>query len=103
MYDAAEQTVTKLHRTARVLAILFLGVFFGLYKHAQQVRWAGLGRQAYLADQNHQFDLGMSPPHSAFAMIVAGVILATAAFGVYELLAAGIASILPRHQAASDE
>jgi hypothetical protein len=97
-----EQAVTKLHKTARVLAVVLTGVIFGLYKHAQQVRWAGLGRQAFLAEQSRQFDLGMAPPHGTFAMILAGVLLAGIAYGVYELLAAGIALILPRHQAAEE-
>jgi hypothetical protein len=100
--DPEEQAVNKLHKTARVMAIIFAGVMFGLYKHAQQMRWAGLGRQAFLADQSHQFDLGMSPPHGTFAMIVAGVLLAGITFGVYELLAAGIALVLPRHQPAEE-
>jgi hypothetical protein len=97
-----EQVVNKLHKTARVLAVVFAGVLFGLYKHAQQVRWAGLGRQAFLADQSHQFDVGMAPPHGTFAMILAGIVLAGITFGIYELLAAGIALVLPRHQPAEE-
>jgi hypothetical protein len=95
--------VNKLHRTARGLAAVFLGILFGLFRHSQQLHWAALGRQAYLAEQNHQFDVSMSPPHNTAGMILAGVILAAVACGIYELLSAGIASILPRHQSASEE
>jgi hypothetical protein len=85
----------KRYRTGRVLAVLFLGVLFGVYKHFMQVRWATLGREAFLADQSRQFDKGMMPPHGELVTMVAGVILAAVAVGLYELLAAGITMVLP--------
>jgi hypothetical protein len=80
--------------TGRVLAILFLGVLRGVYTHFDQMRWLGRGRDAFLADQGHKFDR-IAAYHSAPAMLVAGIILAVVTFGLYELIAAGISSILP--------
>jgi hypothetical protein len=85
----------KRYGTGRVLATLFLGMLFGAYKHAMQLRWAARGREAFLADQSQQFDKGMNPPHGELVTMVAGVILAVVAVGLYELLAAGIAKALP--------
>jgi hypothetical protein len=85
----------KRYRAGRVLAVLFLGVLFGAYKHFMQVRWAMRGREAFLADQSQQFDKGMMPPHGELVTMVAGVILAAVAVGLYELIAAGITMVLP--------
>jgi hypothetical protein len=80
--------------TGRVLAVLFLGVLRGVYTHFDQMRWLGRGRDAFLADQGHKFDR-IASYHSAPAMLVAGIILVAVAVGLYELIAAGITSILP--------
>ncbi len=83
------------YTSGRILAAIFLGVMFGIYKHFMQVRWAMRGREAFLADQNAQFTKGMAPPHGQLATIFAGVILAVVAVGLYELVAAGFARVLP--------
>jgi hypothetical protein len=77
-----------------VLAVLFLGVLRGVYTHFDQMRWLGRGREAFLADQGRHFDR-IAGYHSAPAMLVAGIILVAVAAGLYELIAAGITSILP--------
>jgi hypothetical protein len=84
----------KQYKTGRVLATLFLGVMFGMYKHFDQMRWLGRGRDAFLADQNRLFDK-FSQHHGSAGMLVAGVILAAIAIGLYELIAAGITHALP--------
>ncbi len=84
----------KRTRTGRVLATLFLGVIFGVYLHFHQMQWIGRGRDAFLAAQNHWFDK-VAQYHSASTTLVAGVILAAIAVGLYELVAAGIANMLP--------
>jgi hypothetical protein len=78
----------------RVLATLFLGVMFGIYTHFKQTRMLQQGRDAYLAVQNQHFDR-VSQIHSAPAMLIAGIILAGATFGLYELIVVGITKILP--------
>jgi len=78
----------------RVLATLFLGVMFGIYRHFTQMRMLQGGRDAYLAVQNQHFDR-VAQIHSAPAMLVAGIILAAVTFGMYELIAVGITKILP--------
>jgi hypothetical protein len=80
--------------TSRVLAVLFLGVLRGVYTHFDQMRWQGRGRDVFLAEQGHKFDR-ISSYHSSPAMIVAGIIMVAVAVGLYELIAAGITSILP--------
>jgi hypothetical protein len=84
----------KRSRTARVLAVLFLGVLTGVYLHFRELRYLARGRDAFLADQAHRFDR-IAGFHSAAAMLVAGIILVAVAVGLYELIAVGIATILP--------
>jgi len=80
--------------TGRVLATLFLGVMVGIYIHFSELRTIGRGRELYLAAQNHRFDR-LVQHHSGVPMAVAGIILATVAVGLYELIAAGITNVLP--------
>ena len=84
----------KTSGTGRVLAVLFLGVLRGVYSHFMEIRWLGRGREAFLADQGARFDK-FAAFHSAPSMLVAGVILAAIAVGVYELVAAGITKVVP--------
>ena len=80
--------------TGRVLAVVFLGVLRGLYTHFDQMKWVSRGRDVFLADQGHRFDR-IAAYHSAPTMLVAGVILVAVAAALYEVIAAGITSILP--------
>ena len=74
--------------TGRVLAAVFLGVMFGIYRHFVQMRQLGQGRAGFLADEGHYFDR-ITQTHSLGFMLIAGVILAAIAIGLYELIAAG--------------
>jgi hypothetical protein len=74
--------------TGRVLATLFLGVTFGIYRHYQQMRQLGQGRAGFLAEQGRYFDR-ITQLHSLGFMLIAGVILAVVAVGLYEVIAAG--------------
>jgi hypothetical protein len=84
----------KQSKTGRVLAILFLGVLFGLYRHYQQMRALGLGRDGFLAEQGHYFDK-ISQYHSMATMLIAGVIVAAVTFGLYEVIAAAATKAIP--------
>ena len=84
----------KRNGTGRVLSAIFLGIMFGLYRHVDQANYLQLGRDAYLAVQSRRFEK-MTEYHSAFTMLIAGVLIAAAVFGLYELIAAGIARVLP--------
>lgn len=84
----------KRTKTARVLAILFLGIIVGTYIHFTELRWIQQGREAFLAAQTHRFER-FSAYHSAPAMLVAGIILVAVGAGLYELIASGITSVLP--------
>ena len=79
--------------TGRVLATLFLGVMFGIYRHYLQMRQLGQGRAALLADESHYFDR-ITQTHSLGVMLIAGVILAAIAVGLYEVIAAGFTKVV---------
>ena len=78
----------------RVLATLFLGIIFGVYRHYQQMRMLAQGRDGYLAEQSQYFDR-IVKLHSASFTLIAGIILAVVAVGLYEMIAGGIARLLP--------
>jgi len=80
--------------TGRVLATLFLGIIFGVYRHYQQMQMLGQGHDAYLAEQSQYFDR-IVKLHSAGFTLIAGIILAVVAVGLYELIAAGFTHVLP--------
>ena len=82
----------KTSGTGRVLATLFLGGMFGIYRHYQQMRQLGQGRAAFLADESHYFDR-ITQTHGLFFMLIAGVIVAVIAVGLYELIAAGFSKL----------
>jgi hypothetical protein len=67
---------------------------FGIYRHYQQLRELALGREAFLAEQSHYFDR-ITRLHSLGFMLIAGVILAIVAVGLYELIAGGFTKMLP--------
>jgi hypothetical protein len=79
--------------TGRVLATVFLGALFGIYRHYQQMRQLGQGRAAFLADESHYFDR-ITQTHGLFFMLIAGVILAVIAVGLYEVIAAGFTKMV---------
>ena len=70
-----------------------LGVAFGLYRHFVQMRALQLGREGFLAQQIHYFDR-ITQTHSLGVMLVAGVILAAIAVGLYEVIAAGFTKMV---------
>ena len=72
---------------SRVVAAIFLGVLFGLYRHFQQTRFLAHGRDAYLVDQGKFFDK-IVQYHSSITTLIAGVITAAIVFGLYEAIAA---------------
>jgi hypothetical protein len=80
--------------TGKLLAIVLLGVLFGLFKHFQQTKWLGRGREAFLVDQSGQFDR-IVKYHSAGATLIAGIILVAAAVALYELTAWGLTKVIP--------
>jgi hypothetical protein len=77
----------KESKMSRVIAAVFLGVLFGLYRHFQQTRLLAHGRDAYLVEQGKFFDK-VAQYHSSVTMLIAGVIIAAIVFGLYEAIAA---------------
>ena len=84
----------KTSGTGRVLAALFIGIIGGIYTHYRQMRWLGQGRDAYLAAQSHWFE-NVTKYHASLSTILACIILAGTAVGVYEAVAAGFTRLVP--------
>jgi hypothetical protein len=82
-------------KTDRILAMLFLGVLTGVYLNVRAVRWIEIGRDAYMAVQSEHYQRLLNY-HSLLLMMIWGVVLVGAAVGLYEMLAAGIAHVLPQ-------
>lgn len=77
-----------------MLAVLFIGTIAGIYVHFRQTRWLTRGRDAYLLAQSRWFD-NVARYHSSIEMVIACIILAVLAFGVYEIVAAGFTRLIP--------
>jgi len=82
-----EKSQMRQSNASRVVAAIFLGVLFGLYRHFQQTRLLAQGRDAYLVDQGKFFDK-VAQYHSSVTMLIAGVVIAAIVFGLYEAIAA---------------
>jgi hypothetical protein len=80
--------------TGRVLATLFIGIMFGIYRHVDEVKWLQRGRDAYMAVQSRRFER-ITQYHATGTMLIAGVIIAAIAVGLYEVIAAGFTRLLP--------
>jgi hypothetical protein len=81
------------------LAVLLVGALAGAHNHHSHLRWAGLGRAAYLAHeaqrQNKTFDRFMVHPHTMMfemAATIGGLVIIVL---IYELLVAAFTAILP--------
>jgi hypothetical protein len=86
----------KTSGTGRVLAALLIGVIGGIYMRFRQARVLALGRQGALEAYGRSFDRMAN--HSS-APILAGIILAILAYGLYELIAAGFTRLIPPSEA----
>jgi len=81
-------------KTPRVVAAAFLGLLFGAYRHFQQIRELTAGRQAFLAQQNVQFDR-ITKTHSMTVTLIAGLILAFIGAALYEAIAYAFTRLIP--------
>ncbi len=61
----------KRTETGKVLATLFLGVMFGIYRYVDQLMWLQRGRDAFMAVQSRRFERTMEY-HSALGTMIAG-------------------------------
>jgi hypothetical protein len=78
----------------RTLTIASVGILGSLWLRHRDLETANQGRAAYLAQQTARFDR-LGTPHKVWATILAGLILATLIFGLYELLVLGASKRLP--------
>jgi hypothetical protein len=81
-------------KSGRVLATVFLGAMVGVYLHVREGRWLAAGRDAYMAMQSEHYQR-ITAYHSLWSMVIAGLILAGIAVGLYELIVAGVTHVLP--------
>jgi hypothetical protein len=84
----------KTSGTGRVLAGVLIGTIGGVYINFGESHMLSMGKQAFLITQERRFDR-VAAHHSGPAAVIAGLILAALAFGVYELIAAGFTRLIP--------
>ncbi len=72
-----------------LLKLLFaagLGGLFGEYVAKDHERWFKLGRDAFLAYENHRFETQMAHPTIGFAFVVGMAIFSVGVAVIYELV-----------------
>ena len=77
-----------------MLAGVLIGAIGGAYISFGESHMLSIGKQAFLATQERRFDR-VAAHHSGPAGVIAGLILAALAFGMYELVAAGFTRLIP--------
>jgi hypothetical protein len=77
----------------RILTIASIGGLGNLWLRHHQIETFNLGRAAFLAQQVTRFDR-MGAPQKVWATLIAGIIIATVIFGLYELLVFGASKLL---------
>ncbi|HXY78933.1 MAG TPA: hypothetical protein VEH47_08975 [Candidatus Acidoferrales bacterium] len=75
----------------KFISAVVLGALFGSYIHHDYVRWAQLGREAFLAHQAARFNQYMSPPHPIALTVFASTVMIVGALAIYEVLAFALA------------
>lgn len=84
---------------SELLSAATLGALFGIMNHASHLKWHGLGRDAYLANQSQYYEKFCLNPPSAMHSILIGGIIALFAFAAYRgliLLYGKLLSAIPR-------
>jgi len=77
----------------RILTIASIGGLGNLWLRHHQLETVNLGRAAFLAQQATRFDR-MEAPQKVWVTLIAGIIIATVIFGLYELLVFGASKLL---------
>ena len=77
----------KLSAKVRIAAVVLLGVVAGIGQHFYEAKELRLGRDAFLAAQGVRYDRLVGLHHPIGAPIVAGILIAGAVLGLYELVA----------------
>lgn len=78
----------------KVVAAILLGSLFGWYIHHDYVTWSLRGRDAFIAHQIRRFDMYMASPRPIAHNLVVTALLALGVCVLYELLVAGLSSIV---------
>ena len=71
-----------------------MGVLIAGAVHLDHLKRSQMGREDFLVTEGERFDRHFTKPDSAAVELFVGVFMAGALFGVYELLAFGIAKTL---------
>lgn len=80
----------------KVVVALLLGSLLGWYIHHDYVTSSLRGRDAFIAYQMRRFDMYMASPRPIVHNLVVIALLALGTCVLYELLVAGLSSILNR-------
>jgi hypothetical protein len=78
----------------KVLSGAFFGPLFGLQIHHSNIRWNRLGREAFIAYQNQEFDRSIASPVPGFVMVLVAIFFTLLFVGAYELLSVGLSKII---------
>ena len=78
----------------RIIAALVVGVALGGAMHLEEVKRGQMGREEFLAKQAIRFDKHYAKPDSVAIDIIVCVFMASAVFGIYELIAFGASKVL---------
>jgi hypothetical protein len=85
----------------RIVAAVVMGTVFGFWMHHREEAHRLVGRDAFMVQQGAFWDRVYNHPHHLVVAIVVCVLGAVIIWGLYELLAAGIHSVIGR-QASND-
>ena len=91
----------KQNLVPKVLAAMLLGILFGWYIHHDYVTWSLRGRDAFIAHQMRRFDMYFASPRPIAHSLVVTALFALGVCVLYEMLVAGLSSILNRQASSS--
>jgi hypothetical protein len=78
----------------KILSAAFFGLLFGLQIHHSNLKWNRLGREAFIAYQNQEFDRSVASPVNGFLMVLVTIFMMLLFVGAYELLSVGLSKIV---------
>jgi hypothetical protein len=70
----------------KLAAASFIGILFGLQVHHDLAKWGALGLDSFLKYQTSRFSREMNPVQPLLWTLIASILVALFAMGVYEVL-----------------
>jgi predicted PurR-regulated permease PerM len=82
--------------TSRLIAVVLVGVAFGIFFYQDHQKFHNMGRDAYMARQGQQWDRLYADTSAKGLTIVSGCVIAALAVGIYELIAGIVHLVLKK-------